>query len=193
MNNFIISMLSSSLVAAIFTGLLNIKNTNKTIHAQVVAKARHEWIQEVRNLVSEYMSEITHIKLSIDKELQDDNSKINLPTLNQAAKRLNDLEIHKYKIILHFGESKTYRDWKKLWKKTVITDETNKKYNKNYEDIEKNISEYIELAKKLQKNKKIESESIQDIQKKIELSILSLNKATSNYLKTEWYKTKKMK
>ncbi|MGW7910387.1 hypothetical protein [Staphylococcus xylosus] len=68
----ITTILTSAVISALVGGFFNIITTKKTIKSQVVSKARHEWIQEVRNLVSEYLSKTYNfyilIILNVDNE-----------------------------------------------------------------------------------------------------------------------------
>ena len=98
MNEFL-TIVSSGAFAALVTGVLNVRNTNKTVHAQVVAKARHDWIQEVRNLMSEYLSEIEDIKYNINREYQTNENSFSIPVINQNNNKFKSLSILKIKFL----------------------------------------------------------------------------------------------
>ncbi|WP_210123025.1 MULTISPECIES: hypothetical protein [unclassified Staphylococcus] len=190
MNEFI-NVLISGLVAAIVTGVLNVWNTNKTIHAQVVSKARHEWIQEVRNLISEYISEIEHLKYNINMEYQTNGNKFSLPIINQSNKKFKSLTILKNKIFLHFGQTKTYRTW--YLKKVTKNDEDNIHFNKLVDNVNDNMESYINLVFELINSRSVSEKEMDLAYDKVTMDLSLLNGEASNYLKSEWYKTKKMK
>ena len=190
MNEFL-TIISSGAFAALVTGVLNVRNTNKTVHAQVVAKARHDWIQEVRNLMSEYLSEIEDIKYNINREYQTNENSFSIPVINQNNNKFKSLSILKNKISLQFGQTKTYRTWW-FFEKTK-KDKDNIHFNELMDKVNNDMESYINLVFKLINNESVSKKDMDLAYDKVTMSLYLLNDETSNYLKSEWYKTKKMK
>lgn len=67
MVNPIAIILSSGLTAAIGSGIINYFINTRKIRAEVIAKSRIEWIQEVRKATSSYLIEVSNYLLCLSK------------------------------------------------------------------------------------------------------------------------------
>ena len=184
-----INVLISGLVAAIVTGVWNIRNTNKTVHAQVVSKARHEWIQEVRKLVSDYITDTTVILNDIKDSYSEQNEYISKRDVKRIDRMTKNIENKSNQIILFFGERKTI---KKNGSKTTVEDKDNQKYNKVVKNVKENIYTMIESAHKISEKNydKTDLYNITTLRDETKTLIKDIVANTSEYLKTEWYNTK---
>ena len=187
-----INVLISGLVAAIVTGVWNIRNTNKTVHAQVVSKARHEWIQEVRKLVSDYITDTTVILNDIKDSYSEQNEYISKRDVKRIDRMTKNIENKSNQIILFFGERKTI---KKNGSKTTVEDKDNQKYNKGVKNVKENIYTMIESAHKISEKNydKTDLYNITTLRDETKTLIKDIVANTSEYLKTEWYNTKEGK
>ncbi|MCO4332500.1 hypothetical protein [Staphylococcus hyicus] len=193
MNTIIASIISSSVIASIVTGLLSYRNTNKTIHAQIVANARHQWIQEVRSLSSEYITIVGNIATLIEKENERNFDNFSESVLNECHDLLRDLLKIKNKISLYFGTNKTYEKGYIKTKTVHELDQENIEINDVIEQTYDNVKEFIEsINKEIQKGK-VNHKQINDSCDVIVLDLYMFQGSISSYLKSEWYKTKKMK
>ncbi|MGO3049771.1 MAG: hypothetical protein ACTIDZ_06980 [Staphylococcus sp.] len=187
-----INILISGLVAAIVTGVWNIRNTNKTVHAQVVSKARHEWIQEVRKLVSDYITDTTVILNDIKDSYSEQDEYISKRDVKRIDSMTKNIENKSNQIILFFGERKTI---KKNGSETTVEDKVNQKYNKVVKNVKENIYTMIESAHKISEKNydKTDLHNITTLRDETKTLIKDIVANTSEYLKTEWYNTKEGK
>lgn len=189
----ITTILTSAVISALVGGSFNIITTKKTIKSQVVSKARHEWIQEVRNLVSEYLSKTYNFYILII--LNVDNETMILNEKDYKILQDKQLEIQKLsvKIRLFFGEYKYTKTGEEK-------DSLNIEYNSKIKKIER-LTDEIETIFR-ERNSKVEEseeetketrERVIKLRKELDLYIENVTEYTSKYLKTEWEKTKNNK
>lgn len=129
------------------------RSSDKKIKADLVSKARIDWIQNVRKSASEFISAC----FMFDKMHQSSAEKTN--TLDVVSKEeLSEINKHANLLILYFGpeSDKTKNDDKVVHNETIITKVTEIKdsINKNNwrEDLTKNLDELTGLLRQYLKD-----------------------------------------
>lgn len=175
-----IGVLTSSLIST----WVNYKSNKKKLNADLIAKSRIEWIQEVRKLTAEFISYssnslIIHTKMTQTKDLE------------EMKKLGNEYREN----IFHLGEKlnllELYLPEKSFDKKTHAESDNkrNIKYKKKLKNVRKTVRELINEMTKQQNDEEFKKEK----RAKLNKVNRKLTNYSSNYLKIEWETAKKIK
>ena len=191
--NWLIVILTSTVVSAAVSVTGSWIIQNKKIHAEIVSKARHQWIQEVRALLSEYITELGYLNKEVGFILDDEDEKFTMPFANKIKNPVKKINTLCNKIILYFGEVKIVND-------EEIEDKNNVSFNNKITELNEIVNKLhhvcMENGKFFQENEynpSEDNEKISNYNEQIENQVNELIKESSKYIKTEWYNTKKQK
>ena len=175
-----IGVMLSSILKIIFDFFIN----RRTVKADLVAKSRIEWIQEVRKLTAKFISYsnnslIIHTKMTQTKDLKEMEKLGNEYRENffHLGEKLNLLELYlpekSFDKITH-AESKNKR---------------NIEYKKKLKNVKKTVRALINEMTKQQNDEEFKKEKRANLNKVNK----ELTNYSSNYLKIEWETAKKVK
>lgn len=163
------------------------------IDADLKAKARIEWINQVRELTSIYISELSKLDLILENTIKISsfyvanqeglNSPYNDGSLNQefyeniSLMKNSRITIKEYseKILLYFSEKQDHNEIEELISKTP------NEYHKYMVNLDNNIPISLKLDSMIQ------------YQEEIKKNISDIRSILRHYLKTEWDKAKEGK
>ncbi len=178
----ITTILGSSTISTVITYFLNRRFNNKKLHAEIVSKARIDWINEFRNLSSKYLYEVYR---SIElKKIEIEAQNYMLHSKNASVEYLRyRKKSEEY--------SKLYNEsFSNMTKASIQLRLYLPKRTRSSEQIEhKNIKEKIDFINN--ELNKVEDKTNNHILETLEKdTLLKLTDYIARYLKTEWEKAK---
>ncbi|WP_436959423.1 hypothetical protein [Staphylococcus xylosus] len=175
-----IGVLASSLIST----WVNYKSNKKKLNADLIAKSRIEWIQEVRKLTAKFISYsnnslIIHTKMTQTKDLKEMEKLGNEYRENffHLGEKLNLLELY---LPEKSFDKKTHAESK---------NKRNIEYKKKLKNVKKTVRALINEMTKQQNDEEFKKEKRANLNKVNK----ELTNYSSNYLKIEWETAKKVK
>ncbi|MGZ9496142.1 hypothetical protein [Staphylococcus epidermidis] len=207
------SSLATSIIVALVNHFFNKKTNEKKLNAEIISKARIQWINEVRKISAEfiYCCHECIVKKRQWKRVKD-RKKQYKNNFKGLGKQPNQSQIDKYDSIINecierYNECIKNAIQKKAelnlyFTPSINADETNKNDNNLssdnvsiHEDINKKMQDLINNIEGYIKNKnKVSQQSNKNLKyNEIYREIQLLSKTIGSYLKEEWEKAKELK
>lgn len=144
--------------------------TERTISANLKAKARIDWIQKVREASSSFLSSVLKLKGLTNERIGSINSQTSRTLDDKIINELNQFQEKRLLLKLYFG--------------------TNTENNKVVDDIEK-INTIVSKFIKSQQTGTLDQNNYESFMKDIDENVETFNEAIRKYLKFEWDRAKK--